>query len=92
MVCWRDVASGAARHADGTTTSMDLPSSNVLGFYLEDGSRVLVRPSGTEPKIKFYVEVVEPLPDGTTLAEAEARAQDVLAQMEAEMIAAAGLA
>lgn len=34
--------------------TIDLPESNVLGYYLEDGSRITARPSGTEPKIKFY--------------------------------------
>lgn len=41
----------------GTETAIDLPKSNVLQFFLEDGSKVSVRPSGTEPKIKFYVSV-----------------------------------
>lgn len=38
---------------------LDFPRSNVLQFYLEDGSRVSVRPSGTEPKIKFYFSIRE---------------------------------
>jgi phosphoglucomutase len=38
---------------------LDLPSSDVLQFILEDGSKISVRPSGTEPKIKFYVSVRE---------------------------------
>lgn len=37
--------------------TMDIPKSNVLIFYLEDGSKIAARPSGTEPKIKFYVSV-----------------------------------
>lgn len=45
----------------GETTAIDLPSSNVLQFYTEDGSIVSARPSGTEPKIKFYCSVNEPL-------------------------------
>jgi len=45
----------------GNVTKIDLPStSNVLQFILEDGSKVSVRPSGTEPKIKFYMEVKVP--------------------------------
>ncbi|MDU2112738.1 MAG: hypothetical protein E7E92_09490 [Clostridiales bacterium] len=35
----------------------DLPKSNVLKYFLEDGSWIAVRPSGTEPKLKFYVAV-----------------------------------
>ena len=44
--------------ATGAVTKMDFPTtSNVLQFFTEDGSKVSVRPSGTEPKIKFYIEV-----------------------------------
>ncbi len=39
----------------GETESTNLPKSNVLGFYLEDGSLLIIRPSGTEPKIKLYI-------------------------------------
>jgi len=45
----------------GEETVIDLPSSNVLQFFAEDGGKVSVRPSGTEPKIKFYFGVVAPL-------------------------------
>jgi len=41
----------------GEETPIDLPKSNVLQFFTEDGSKVSVRPSGTEPKIKFYFGV-----------------------------------
>ncbi len=44
--------------ASGKITQIDLPKSNVLGFYLEDGSSLIVRPSGTEPKIKLYISAV----------------------------------
>ena len=45
--------------ADGTKTRIEgLPSSDVLKYFLEDGSTVCVRPSGTEPKVKFYLEAV----------------------------------
>ena len=45
----------------GERKAIDLPVSNVLQFLLEDGSKVSVRPSGTEPKIKFYFSVYENL-------------------------------
>jgi phosphoglucomutase len=41
----------------GTRTSIELTKSDVLQFYLEDGSKISVRPSGTEPKIKYYFSV-----------------------------------
>ena len=47
-----------AYDGDGNETAISMPqSSNVLQWYTEDGTKVSVRPSGTEPKIKFYVEV-----------------------------------
>lgn len=45
----------------GKEKMIDLPKSNVLQFILEDGSRISVRPSGTEPKIKFYFSVKDNL-------------------------------
>ena len=46
----------------GTTKKIDLPAtSNVLQYFTEDGTKVSVRPSGTEPKIKFYFEVQVPM-------------------------------
>ena len=41
----------------GKKTNINIPKSNVIIYYLEDGSQVALRPSGTEPKIKFYVSV-----------------------------------
>ncbi|TBN15831.1 phospho-sugar mutase [Hyunsoonleella pacifica] len=43
--------------ATGETTTLDIPKSNVIIYYTEDGSQIALRPSGTEPKIKFYVSV-----------------------------------
>jgi phosphomannomutase len=57
---------GVVRVLDWAGGFQGLPPSNVLGFELEGGGRILVRPSGTEPKIKFYLETVTPLPrDGS---------------------------
>jgi phosphomannomutase len=47
----------------GETSKIDIPKSNVIIYYLEDGSQIALRPSGTEPKIKFYVSVNAPLKD-----------------------------
>lgn len=45
----------------GETETLEIPKSNVLIYYLEDGTKICARPSGTEPKIKFYFSVNEPL-------------------------------
>jgi phosphoglucomutase len=47
--------------ATGKKEKIGLPKSNVLQFLLEDGSKISVRPSGTEPKIKFYFSVYDRL-------------------------------
>ncbi|NTV84106.1 MAG: phospho-sugar mutase, partial [Bacteroidales bacterium] len=52
----------------GTSSPINLPKSNVLQFFLEDGSKISVRPSGTEPKIKFYFGVKENLGARTDFA------------------------
>lgn len=44
--------------ATGRETNIDLPKSNVLSFYLENNNKLMIRPSGTEPKIKVYITAV----------------------------------
>lgn len=43
--------------SNGTTEAINIPKSNVLIYYTDDGSKIALRPSGTEPKIKFYISV-----------------------------------
>ena len=66
---------------DKTTTALVLPPSNVLTFELEGGSRIIARPSGTEPKAKFYFDVREVVAVGEAIATAEARAQAAMKQL-----------
>ena len=55
---WKDFQTLEAKKADGSADKIDMPAtSNVLQWFCEDGTKVSVRPSGTEPKIKFYTEV-----------------------------------
>jgi len=54
----RDVAAGEERLSDGRSETLGLPRADVLSFHAEDGTRLIARPSGTEPKIKFYLEAV----------------------------------
>ncbi len=64
VVTIMDYESSTARHlANDTTEPIDLPGSNVLQFFTDDGSIISARPSGTEPKIKFYCSVKAPLHD-----------------------------
>lgn len=57
----------------GATEKIDLPSSNVLQFFTEDGSIISARPSGTEPKIKFYCSVNDKLKDKASFPAVEAK-------------------
>ena len=58
IVLSKDFQALEAKKADGTVEKLDMPDkSNVLQWFCDDGTKVSVRPSGTEPKIKFYTEV-----------------------------------
>ncbi len=62
VVCIEDYQSSTAKDfIKNEAYSIDIPKSNVLIYYLEDGSKICARPSGTEPKIKFYFSVNKPL-------------------------------
>ena len=57
VICTKDYQALTATDAAGNVTKLDMPAtSNVLQWFTEDGTKVSVRPSGTEPKIKFYME------------------------------------
>lgn len=61
ITVWKDYQTLVQTNADGTTSKLDMPTtSNVLQWFCGDGTKVSVRPSGTEPKIKFYIEVKDP--------------------------------
>jgi phosphomannomutase len=53
-----DLRAGEERTPSGERKPVSLPRADVLSFFSEDGARLIVRPSGTEPKIKFYLELV----------------------------------
>ena len=58
IVLTKDFQALTATDAEGNVTKLDMPAtSNVLQWFCDDGTKVSVRPSGTEPKIKFYLEV-----------------------------------
>ncbi|WP_010135235.1 phospho-sugar mutase [Ochrovirga pacifica] len=69
----------------GEETVMDMPKSNVLIYHTEDGTKVCVRPSGTEPKIKFYFGVKGNLDSIENAEEAEAALDHKIAQVIEEL-------
>ena len=58
VVLWKDYNTLEQRDAEGNVAKIDMPTtSNVLQWFCDDETKISVRPSGTEPKIKFYIEV-----------------------------------
>ena len=58
VILWKDFQTLKQIDEDGRVTKIDMPDkSNVLQYFTQDGGKVSIRPSGTEPKIKFYIEV-----------------------------------
>jgi phosphomannomutase len=74
---------------DGSTTPLSLPKSDVLAFELASGSRIIARPSGTEPKAKFYFDVREPIAAGEALSTASARAEATMKTLADAFVALA---
>ena len=73
-----DFKAQTATAADGTVTNLTTPPSDVLKYTLADGSWIAVRPSGTEPKIKFYIAVV-----GESNEESQAKIANIEAEINA---------
>ncbi|GAL16547.1 phosphomannomutase [Vibrio maritimus] len=71
-----DLMLSQRQFADGSLERIDLPASDVLIYLLEDKSQVIVRPSGTEPKLKCYYEVINDFPEGMDYEQAS-QATDV---------------
>ena len=70
---------------NNTNTVINLPTSNVLQFFTADGSKVTVRPSGTEPKIKFYFSVTTPVRKRAKISDEEARLDEKIELLKKEM-------
>ena len=85
VVYIEDYQSGIATNVkEGTTSKIDLPNSNVLIYYTEDGTKIAARPSGTEPKIKFYISVQSEVENGD-LAAAESKLDQKIEKVLSEL-------
>jgi phosphoglucomutase len=69
----------------GATENIELPKSNVLQFITEDGSKISARPSGTEPKIKFYFSVNMPLKNAGEFEDADQKLNEKIKHIIASM-------
>ena len=68
-----------------TDDRIELPVSNVLQFLTADGSKVTVRPSGTEPKIKFYFSVCEAMEPEQSLEEVDNLLKERIASLKKDL-------
>ena len=87
VVCIEDYQNTTARDLiNNETFDLDIPKSNVLIYYLEDGSKICARPSGTEPKIKFYFSVNAILESKNDFEEAnkflDTKIQNIITEMK----------
>ena len=86
------LAGATVQQLDDLSTGIGgLPPTDGIRYQLAGGSRVIVRPSGTEPKIKCYLEVVQPVADASSLAEARTDAEIALGALKVDIRAALGL-
>lgn len=86
VVLVKDYLSLQATDATGKTQALDMPeTSNVLQFFTAAGDKVSVRPSGTEPKIKFYLEVGADMPTRADYAAAGRQADEKIAAIRREL-------
>jgi phosphomannomutase len=76
---------------NGGPTPLSFPKTNMVVFELEEGCRIIARPSGTEPKAKFYFDVREEMSKNDAFDVATARANEKARALEAAFMALAGV-
>jgi phosphomannomutase len=87
----RDLLAGTRTERGKAPERLALHASDVLVYELDGKSRVIARPSGTEPKIKFYFDVCEPVAEGEALGPAQARAEASMAALTRAFCALTGV-
>jgi len=86
VVCIEDYENSTSKNMfTQEVESISIPKSNVLIYYLEDGSKICARPSGTEPKIKFYFSVNSPLDSVADFYKVEEELNQKIKNIIAEM-------
>jgi phosphomannomutase len=91
VVATSDFVSGVRTAPGGASSRLTLPPTNMVIFELEGSSRIIARPSGTEPKIKLYLDVREESAQGEPLEETHGRALAKASALEDAVVALSGL-
>lgn len=91
VVAIRDYLKQERVASDGTVMHLSLPVTDAVVFELDGGSRIIARPSGTEPKVKFYFDVREPMRGDESFDEAESRALGTIKNLTDAFVALAAL-
>ncbi|MBX3268741.1 MAG: phospho-sugar mutase [Sandaracinaceae bacterium] len=91
VIARADLARGVRIDRDGRESPLGLPPGDVLAMDVEGGHRVMLRPSGTEPKIKFYFDVRVTIGEGETIEAARRRGDALLDALSAGLAAATGM-
>ncbi|MFM2587296.1 phospho-sugar mutase [Vibrio sp. TBV020] len=79
-----DLKSSIRQFADGSSEEIDLPKSDVLIYHLSCGAQVIVRPSGTEPKLKCYYEVIQSFAESDSFADVQDKASESMGMLISE--------
>lgn len=86
VICIKDYKTQQSTNlTDHSTKKIDLPQSDVIQFFTEDGSKITMRPSGTEPKIKFYVSVKGELPQAEDYSKTKKMLEDKIKAITQEL-------
>ena len=86
VVCTKDYGTLQQYDAEGNAAALDMPEkSNVLQWFTADGTKISVRPSGTEPKIKFYIEVKGQMATAADYDKAQAEALVKIDSIKADL-------
>lgn len=86
IYAWKDYQTLEETHDDGSRHKLEMPdTSNVLQWFCEDGTKVSVRPSGTEPKIKFYLEIKDKMNSPIDYTECEKRAEQKIEKIKKDL-------
>lgn len=82
VVRWLDYLTGRVCERGGRVSTTGLPASDAMAFELAGEGRVVIRPSGTEPKVKLYFDHRQEVADGEPIAQAQARAARAITRIE----------